>query len=216
MKLKQLLISTASIAALAVVPMSIVSCGNNNNNSVDQLPPANGGDNNNSNPGGSTGGSNNDGSNNGGNNSNPDGSTGGSNNGGNNNNQQPTIQYIDVNDRNGMIAHILQSNYIVSEFIRQVTKRQINGTVTSVEWNKNLESIEPGSVSYHTDGSHYYYNVKNLTFTIRTNIEQGKAAALYYTIDNAEKKETVSANGSWTISVDLHFRSTNHITDISN
>ena len=39
MKLKQLLISTASIAALAVVPMSIVSCGNNNNNSVDQLPP---------------------------------------------------------------------------------------------------------------------------------------------------------------------------------
>ena len=48
MKLKQLLISTASIAALAVVPMSIVSCGNNNNNAVEGLPPANGGDNNNS------------------------------------------------------------------------------------------------------------------------------------------------------------------------
>ena len=49
MKLKQLLISTASIAALAVVPMSIVSCGNNNNNAVDELPPAPGnGDNNNS------------------------------------------------------------------------------------------------------------------------------------------------------------------------
>ena len=209
MKLKQLLISTASIAALAVVPMSIVSCGNNNNNSVDQLPPANGGDN--SNPG--TGDGSNPGTGNGSNPGTGDGSNPG---GGNDNNQQPTIQYIDVNDRNGMIAHILQSNYIVSEFIRQVTKRQINGTVTSVEWNKNLESIEPGTVSYHTDGSHYYYNVKNLTFTIRTNIEQGKAAALYYTIDNAEKKETVSANGSWTISVDLHFRSTNHITDISN
>ena len=48
MKLKQLLISTTSIAALAVVPMSIVSCGNNNNNAVEGLPPANGGDNNNS------------------------------------------------------------------------------------------------------------------------------------------------------------------------
>ena len=49
MKLKQLLISTASIAALAVVPMSIVSCGNNNNNAVDELPSAPGnGDNNNS------------------------------------------------------------------------------------------------------------------------------------------------------------------------
>ena len=46
MKLKQLLISTTSIAALAVVPISIVSCGNNNNNAVDGLPPA--GDNNNS------------------------------------------------------------------------------------------------------------------------------------------------------------------------
>ena len=49
MKLKQLLISTASIAALAVVPISIVSCGNNNNNAVDELPPAPGnGDDNNS------------------------------------------------------------------------------------------------------------------------------------------------------------------------
>ena len=50
MKLKQLLISTTSIAALAVVPMSIVSCGNNNNNAVDELPPApdNGDDNNSS------------------------------------------------------------------------------------------------------------------------------------------------------------------------
>ena len=38
MKLKQLLISTASIAALAVVPISIVSCGNNNNNAVEGLP----------------------------------------------------------------------------------------------------------------------------------------------------------------------------------
>ena len=49
MKLKQLLISTASIAALVVVPMSIVSCGNNNNNAVDGLPQTPGnGDNNNS------------------------------------------------------------------------------------------------------------------------------------------------------------------------
>ena len=203
MKLKQLLISTASIAALAVVPMSIVSCGNNNNNSVDQLPPANGGDNNTQQPGN-------------GDNSNTGGGDNSNTGGGDNDNQQPTIEYIDVNDRNGMIAHILQSNYIVSEFIRQVTKRQVNGTVTSVEWNKNLTSIVPGSVAYHTDGSHHYYNVKNLTFTIKTNIEPGKAAALYYTVDNAEKKETVSANGSWTISVDLHFRSTKQITDISN
>ena len=49
MKLKQLLISTASIAALAVVPMSIVSCGNHKNNAVEGLPPAPGnGDDNNS------------------------------------------------------------------------------------------------------------------------------------------------------------------------
>ena len=51
MKLKQLLISTASIAALAVVPISIVSCGNNNNNAVEGLPqtPGNGDNNNSSN-----------------------------------------------------------------------------------------------------------------------------------------------------------------------
>ena len=49
MKLKQLLISTTSVAAIAVVPISIVSCGNNNNNAVDELPPAPGnGDDNNS------------------------------------------------------------------------------------------------------------------------------------------------------------------------
>ena len=81
MKLKQLLISTASIAALAVVPISIVSCGNNNNNAVEGLPSKPGEDNNNQ-PGGSTGGSDNDGNNN----NQPGGSTGGSDNGGNNSN----------------------------------------------------------------------------------------------------------------------------------
>ena len=51
MKLKQLLISTTSIAVLAVVPISIVSCGNNNNNAVEGLPqtPGNGDNNNSSN-----------------------------------------------------------------------------------------------------------------------------------------------------------------------
>ena len=89
MKLKQLLISTASIAALAVVPISIVSCGNNNNNAVEGLPSKPGEDNNNQ-PGGSTGGSDNGGndnnqpggSDNGGNNSNLGGTTGGSDNDG--------------------------------------------------------------------------------------------------------------------------------------
>ena len=180
MKLKQLLISTASIAALAVVPMSIVSCGNNNNNSVEGLPPANGGDN--SNPGN-----------------------------GDNNNQQPGINYVDVASRNDMLESILTNKNIVSDFIRQVTKRQVNGTVTSVEWNKNLTSIVPGSVAYHTDGSHHYYNVKNLTFTIKA----GKVA-LYYSVNNESTRHTISASGSWTISVDLHFRSTKQITDISN
>ena len=190
MKLKQLLISTASIAALAVVPMSIVSCGNNNNNSVDQLPPANGGDNNTQQPG------NGDNSNTG---------------GGDNDNQQPTIEYIDVNDRNGMIAHILQSNYIVSEFIKQVLNNPPIGEVTYAQWDRGLTSIVPGSVAYHTDGSHHYYNVKNLTFTIKA----GKVA-LYYSVNNESTRHTISASGSWTISVDLHFRSAKQITDISN
>ena len=52
MKLKQLLISTASIAALAVVPMSIVSCGNTSNSAVEELPSKPGGDNNTQQPGG--------------------------------------------------------------------------------------------------------------------------------------------------------------------
>ncbi|WP_406602906.1 hypothetical protein ACJA29_01755 [Metamycoplasma sualvi] len=176
--------------------MSIVSCGNNNNNSVDQLPPA--GDNK---PGG-------------GDNSTPGGGDNSTPGGGDNDNQQPTITYIDVNDRNGMIAHILQSNYIVSEFIKQVTRRQVNGTVTYVEWNKNLTSIEPGSVAYHTDGSHHYYNVKNLTFTITTDVEPKKVAALYYSVNNEDTKYTVSAKGSWTISVDLHFKSTTKIENV--
>ena len=195
MKLKQLLISTASIAALAVVPMSIVSCGNNNNNSVDQLPPANGGDN--STPG--TGDNNTGGG---------DNSTPGT---GDNNNQEPAIKYIDVDSKNAMVAHILQDPYIVSEFIKQVTRRQVNGTVTHVQWTTQLTSIEPGSAEHKTDGSYHYYNVKNLTLTIKAG-----AVALYYSVNDAEKRDTVSGNGSWTISVDLHFRSTKQITDISN
>ena len=48
MKLKQLLISTTTVAAIAVVPISIVSCGNTSNSAVEELP---------SKPGGSTDGS---------------------------------------------------------------------------------------------------------------------------------------------------------------
>ena len=198
MKLKQLLISTASIAALAVVPMSIVSCGNNNNNSVDQLPPANGGDNNNSNPGGSTGGSDNNGSNN-----------GGSDNGGNNNNQQPTIQYIEVNDRNGMIENILTNTYIASEFIKQVLNNPPTGEVTYAQWDRGLTSIVPGNTSYYKDGEFHYYNVKNLTFTITA----GKAA-LYYSVNNEQQRHTISASGSWTVSVELNFKSTTKIENV--
>ena len=52
MKLKQLLISTTTVAAIAVVPISIVSCGNTSNSAVEELPSKPGGDNNTQQPGG--------------------------------------------------------------------------------------------------------------------------------------------------------------------
>ena len=225
MKLKQLLISTASIAALAVVPMSIVSCGNNNNNAVEGLPPANGGDNNNSNPGGSTDGSDNDGSNNGGNNSNPGGSTGGStggsNNGGNNNNQpgwdvDPSSKYINVNSRDGMAAYILANSNIASDFIKKALNRPShNAALFSHQWTGNLTSLvyDKGMITTK-DNNYTYYNVKSVTFTY------AGGAVLNYQFyeNNTLQKGIISTRdgGVITLSVDLHFRSTNHITDISN
>ena len=196
MKLKQLLISTASIAALAVVPMSIVSCGNNNNNAVEDSPskPGNGGDGT-QNPGNGGDGTQNPGN-------------------GGDGTQNPTINYINVENRNEMIEHILTNSYIVSDFIRQVFNRPFDGEVTYVKWTENLTSIAPGSVSYDTDENYHYYNVKNLTFTIKTNIVQGNPVALYYSVNGGDKRETVSANGSWTISVDLHFKSTKKIENV--
>ena len=200
MKLKQLLISTASIAALAVVPMSIVSCGNNNNNSVDQLPPANGGDNNNQQPG--TGDNNNSTPGNGDNNNQQPGT-------GDNDTQKPAIEYINIEDRNGMLENILTNTYIASEFIKQVLKNPPIGEVTYAQWNRGLTSIVPGNTSYYTDGGFHYYNLKNLTFTITA----GKVA-LYYSVNNESQRHTISASGSWTVSVELNFKSTTKIENL--
>ena len=233
MKLKQLLISTASIAALAVVPMSIVSCGNNNNNAVEGLPPANGGDNNNSNPGGSTGGSDNDGNNNnqpggsdndgsingGGNstpgngdnsNSNPDGSTGGSNNGGDNNNQKPLPPidepiYIDVNSRYDMEDYILSDIHIISALIKQVIP-SFNNIMFYFEWKTVPQLAYDSGMWITKDGEYTYYNVKNVKFTFSTSGEILK----YQYVDAQGNKMTayISEIQSVTISVDIHFRST--------
>ena len=179
MKLKQLLISTASIAALAVVPMSIVSCGNNNNNSVEGLPPA--GDSNGSTPGGDS------------------------------NNQQPTIQYIDVESRNDMVRHILTSHYIVTEFIRQATNKSFNETLTSIKWTNTLKSMEPdyNTMTTTNDGTYYYYNIRTLTFNY-----SGAKVLEYSYNDKSGKPVTnyISGNGSKTIFVDLHFRSTKDLS----
>ena len=188
MKLKQLLISTASIAALAVVPMSIVSCGNNNNNSVDQLPPSNGGDS--STPG--TG----------------DSSTPGT---GDGDTQEPAIKYIDVKDKNEMVKHILTDPYIVSEFIRQIFNRPVDGKVTFVNWTNKLTSIVPGAVEYNQDKNYYYYNITNITFYF-----EAGAPVLYYSVNNETLRHTVSGNGSRTISTNLHFRSTTKFTNTGN
>ena len=229
MKLKQLLISTTSIAALAVVPISIVSCGNNNNNAVDQLPPANGGDNNNSNPGGSTGGSDNDGSNNGGNNSNPGGSdndgsnnggnnsnpggsTGGSDNGGNNNNQpgwdvDTSGKYINVNSRDGMAAYILANSNIAFEFIKKALNRPSYKTVPfSHQWTDKLTSLvyDKGIITTK-DNNYTYYNVKSITFTY----VGGQVLNYQFYENNTLQKGIISTRdgGVITLSVDLHFRS---------
>ena len=196
MKLKQLLISTASIAALAVVPMSIVSCGNNNNNAVEGLPPANGGDNNNSNPGGSTG---------------------GSNNGGNNNNQpgwdvDPSSKYINVNSRDGIAAYILANSNITSEFIKQVLNRPSYNTVWfSHQWTDKLTSLvyDKGMITTK-DNNYTYYNVKSITFTY----VGGQVLNYQFYENNTLQKGIISTRdgGVITLSVDLHFRSK---TDLS-
>ena len=218
MKLKQLLISTASIAALAVVPISIVSCGNNNNNAVEGLPPANGGDNkpgedNNNQPGGSTGGSNNDESNNGGNNNNqPGGSTGGSNNGGNNNNQpgwdvDPSSKYINVNSRDGMAAYILANSNIASDFIKKALNRpSYNKVLFSHQWTDNLKSLvyDKGMITTK-DNNYTYYNVKSITF----NYAGGAVLNYQFYENNTLQKGIISTRdgGVVTLSVDLHFKS---------
>ena len=217
MKLKQLLISTTSIAALAVVPISIVSCGNNNNNAVDQLPPANGGDNNNSNPGGSTGGSDNDGSNNGGNNSNPGGSDNdGSNNGGNNSNPGWDVdtsgKYINVNSRDGMAAYILANSNIASEFIKQVLKRpSYNAVWFTHQWTDKLTSlVYDQNMTITKEGEYTYYNVKSITFTY----VGGQVLNYQFYENNTLQKGIIKTpnGGTITLSVDLHFRSK---TDLS-
>ena len=214
MKLKQLLISTVSIAALAVVPMSIVSCGNNNNNAVEGLPPANGGDNNNSNPGGSTGGSNNGGENSTpgeDNNNQPGGSTGGSNNGGNNNNQpgwdvDPSSKYINVNSRDGMAAYILANSDIASEFIKKALNRPYKTVPFSHQWTDKLTSLvyDKGMITTK-DNNYTYYNVKSITFTYA-----GGAIINYqFYENNTLQKGIISTRdgGVITLSVDLKFRS---------
>ena len=234
MKLKQLLISTASIAALAVVPISIVSCGNNNNNAVEGLPPANDGDNkpgedNNNQPGGSTGGSDNAGDNstpgNGDNsNSNPGGSTGGSNNAGdnsntgggdNNNQEEPTIEYFDVNSRDEIEQHIIGNIHIISAFIKQV-RPSFNNKIFSFEWWDAPQLAYDHNMKITNDGTYTYYNVKSIKFTFSTT---GKILEYKYLDGNSNEKpteytENISGENisgedkSVTISVDIHFRST--------
>ena len=215
MKLKQLLISTTSIAALAVVPMSIVSCGNNNNNAVEGLPSTPGEDNNNQ-----PGGSDNDGSINGGgnstpgngdnSNSNPDGSTGGSNNGGDNNNQKPLPPidepiYIDVNSRYDMEDYILSDIHIISALIKQVTP-SFNNIMFYFEWKTVPQLAYDSGMWITKDGEYTYYNVKNVKFTFSTSGEILK----YQYVDDQGNKMTAYISGiqSVTVSVDIHFRST--------
>ena len=214
MKLKQLLISTTSIAALAVVPISIVSCGNNNNNAVDQLPPANGGgdnkpgEDNNNQTGGSTGGSNNDGNNN----NQPGGSTGGSDNGGNDNNQpgwdvDTSSKYINVNSRDGMAAYILANSNIASDFIKKALNRpSFNKVLFSHQWTSNLTSlVYDNNMKITKDNNYTYYNVKSIKFTYAGGIvlnyqfyENGQLVKGYISTQNG---------GVITLSVDLQFRS---------
>ena len=197
MKLKQLLISTASIAALAVVPISIVSCGNNNNNAVDGLPSKPGEDNNNQ-PGGSTGGSNN-----GGENSTP---------GEDNNNQpgwdvDPSSKYINVNSRDGMAAYILANSNIASDFIKKALKRpSYNKVLFSHQWTDKLTSLVYDNDMITTkDNNFTYYNVKSITFTY------AGGAVLNYQFyeNNTLQKGIISTTngGVVTLSVDLHFKS---------
>ena len=202
MKLKQLLISTASIAALAVVPISIVSCGNNNNNAVDELPSKPGEDNNNQ-PGGSTGGSNN-----GGENSTP---------GEDNNNQpgwdvDPSSKYINVNSRDGMAAYILANSDIASEFIKKALKRpSYNKVLFSHQWTDKLTSlVYDQNMTITKEGEYTYYNVKSITFTYA-----GGAVINYQFYENNTLQKGIISTpngGVITLSVDLQFRSK---TDLS-
>ena len=236
MKLKQLLISTASIAALAVVPISIVSCGNNNNNAVEGLPSKPGEDNNNqpggstggfdndgnnnNQPGGTTGGSDNDGSINGGgnstpgngdnSNSNPDGSTGGSNNGGDNNNQKP-LPPIDEPIYIDVNSRYDMEDYILSDIhiISALIKQVIpsfNNIMFYFEWKTVPQLAYDSGMWITKDGEYTYYNVKNVKFTFSTSGEILK----YQYVDAQGNKMTayISEIQSVTISVDIHFRST--------
>ena len=203
MKLKQLLISTTSIAALAVVPMSIVSCGNNkpggstggSDNAGDNSTPGNG-DNSNSNPGGSTGGSDNDGSNNGGNNNNqPDWDV------------DTSSKYINVNSKDGMAAYILANSNIAFEFIKKALNRPSYKTVPfSHQWTDKLTSLvyDKGMITTK-DNNYTYYNVKSITFTY----VGGPVLNYQFYENNTLQKGIIKTlnGGTVTLSVDLHFRS---------
>ena len=181
MKLKQLLISTASIAALAVVPMSIVSCGNNNNNAVEDSPSKPGGDNNTSNPGT-----------------------------GDNNNQEPTINYVEVNSKEDMLKYIIENKNIAAEFIKQISpNKQFNETLTSIKWSDKLQSMVPSGMTFIEKDGYFYYNVKTLTFTY-----SGGPVLTYKYNDknNQEVTQYVSGHGSANVFVDLHFKSTQKFT----
>ena len=222
MKLKQLLISTASIAALAVVPMSIVSCGNNNNNAVEGLPPANDGDNK---PGGSDNAGDNSTPGNGDNsNSIPGGSTGGSNNAGdnsntgggdNNNQEEPTIEYFDVNSRDEIEQHIIGNIHIISAFIKQV-RPSFNNKILSFEWWDAPQLAYDNNMKITNDGTYTYYNVKSIKFTFSTTWKileykyldgNSNEKPTEYT-ENISGEEISEKNKSVTIFVDIHFRST--------
>ena len=192
MKLKQLLISTTSIAALAVVPISIVSCGNNNNNAVEGLPPANGGDN--SNPG------------NGDNNNKP---------GEDNNNQQPLPPidepiYIDVNSRYDMEDYILSDIHIIFALIKQVIP-SFNNIMFYFEWKTVPQLAYDSGMWITKDGEYTYYNVQNVKFTFST---IGEVLKYQYVDDQGNKMTSyISGIQSVTVSVDIHFRSTTDFID---
>ena len=110
-----------------------------------------------------------------------------------------------------MVRHILTSHYIVTEFIRQATNKSFNETLTSIKWTNTLKSMEPdyNTMTTTNDGTYYYYNIRTLTFNYN-----GAKVLEYSYNDKSGKPVTnyISGNGSKTIFVDLHFRSTKDLS----